>query len=83
MESQTDKDVHDLLYLHFVRPGLVEPSLAKAFAALQKYREQADYARAFRFDETGAPEEFERPREICTAIQTWLKKNNWIETEPR
>jgi uncharacterized protein (UPF0332 family) len=42
-DPRTHVGVETLFALHFVRPGRVELRFGKAFAHLQKFREQADY----------------------------------------
>jgi uncharacterized protein (UPF0332 family) len=78
LEAKTHAGAHDLLYLHFVRPGRVPSHLAKLFVGLQRYREQADYARAFRFALDDAREETERAREICATLHAFLDAGGWI-----
>jgi uncharacterized protein (UPF0332 family) len=72
LEARTHAGTHDLFYLHFVRTGLVPARLAKLFAALQRYREQADYSRAFHFTAEGAREEAAHARELCAGLADWL-----------
>lgn len=67
LEARTHAGVHDLLYLHFVRSGRFPSSEAKLFSGLQRFREQADYARAYRFDEAGARAEVTNAGAICAA----------------
>jgi uncharacterized protein (UPF0332 family) len=80
LEARRHHGVHDLFFLHFVKPGRVPPKLARLFGALQKHREQADYSRAFRFDEEGAREEVEHAREICAFIRDELLRSGWLPT---
>lgn len=42
-DPRTQEGVETLFALHFVRPGLVDLRFGRAFAHLQKFREQADY----------------------------------------
>lgn len=78
LEARSHHGVHDLLYLHFVRPGRAPARLSKLFAGLQKYREEADYARAFRFTEQGAREELENTREIRDFVRKALVDGGWL-----
>ncbi len=73
VEARTHGGVHDLLYLHFVKTGRFPAGEAKLFSALQKFREQADYARTIRFDEAGAREEVERARQISDAALSAMR----------
>lgn len=42
-DPRSHEGVETLFALHFVRPGVVDLRFGKAFAHLQKFREQADY----------------------------------------
>ena len=59
-------------------PRVVPSRLQKLFGALQKYREQADYSRAIRFDEQGAREEVDHARELCDALRAKLTEGGWL-----
>ena len=76
-ETRTHAGAHDLFYLHFVRTDRLPARLAKLFAGLQKFREQADYARAFHFTDEDAREEVEHAAAICEALGEWLVANGW------
>ena len=78
LQPTSHRGVHHLLNLHFVRSGIVSRHLAKLFAGLQGFREQADYAQAFRFDEQDARDEVNHAQEICDFVTSWLKQNNWL-----
>lgn len=80
LEARRHHGVHDLLFIHFIKPGRLQPKIAKLFGALQKYREQADYSRAFRFDEEGAREEVEHARAICSVARDELTRGGWLST---
>jgi hypothetical protein len=43
--------------------------------------EQADYARAFRFDEAGAREEVGHAGEICDEVRRMLTQGGWVHEE--
>ncbi|MFZ5471578.1 MAG: HEPN domain-containing protein [Myxococcota bacterium] len=77
LEARSHHGVHDLFFLHFVRPGTVSARVSKLFAGLQKYREEADYARAFRFSEQGAREEVANALEIRDEVKKLLVKDGW------
>ena len=72
LQARTHEGVHDLFFLHFVQPGHLPRRLAKLCSSLQRFREQADYSRAFSFDEEGAREEVEKAREVCEAVARHL-----------
>ncbi|MBI3183745.1 MAG: HEPN domain-containing protein [Myxococcales bacterium] len=78
LEARSHHGVHDLLYLHFVRPGQAPARLSKLLAGLQKYREEADYARAFRFSEQGAREEVANATEIRDFVRVALAEQGWL-----
>jgi uncharacterized protein (UPF0332 family) len=51
LDPRSHRAARSLLALHFVRPGLLAPSAARALAQLQDEREDADYLPQFRADE--------------------------------
>lgn len=57
LEPKTHASVHHLWNLHLVKPGVYDAATSRLLARLQKYREEADYAREFVVDEPGAREE--------------------------
>lgn len=79
LEARTHEGIHDLFFLHFVRPGTFPRRVARLLASLQKYREQADYSRAIRFDEDGAREQVGHAREVHEALHAWLAAERWLE----
>lgn len=81
-ESRSHHGAHDLFFMHFVRPGRLDAGLAKLLAGLQRYREQADYSRAFRFNELGAREEVRHAEEIQTAMKDYLAQHGWLPKPP-
>lgn len=81
LEARSHGGTHDLFYLHFARSRRVDGEIAKRFAGLQKYREQADYARAFRFSEAGARAELDSARAICEAVRRFLRAGGWLPGE--
>jgi hypothetical protein len=80
LEARTHGGLHDLVYLTFVRTGRLAAEVAKDFAALQRFRESADYARAFHFDQAQASEEVERARALCRAMRALLVAGGWTTT---
>ena len=78
LEARTHEGLHDLFFLHFIRPGLFPRRLARLVASLQKYREQADYSRAIRFDEDGAREAVANAREVHDSLRAWLASAGWL-----
>ena len=61
-DPRTHAGVHHLFNLHFVKSARFEPGTSRLMARLQKYREEADYSRAFVVDATGAREELAAAR---------------------
>ena len=61
-EPRTHAGVQHLFNLHFVRSGRFDAAASRLLARLQKYREEADYSRAFVIDLDGAGEELDAAR---------------------
>ena len=72
-EPRTHGGVHHLFNLHFVKTGRFEPGASRLLARLQKYREEADYSRAFVVDTDGAREELEAARAFVETIRGLMK----------
>jgi uncharacterized protein (UPF0332 family) len=64
--------VQHLWNTHLVRTGLYDPATSRLLARLQKFREEADYARAFVVDEAGAHEEVAAARGLVERIKREL-----------
>ena len=63
---------------HSAKPPANADELKAAQAPLKaKYREQADYARAFQFTEEDARAEVDNARTICAAIEAALAADGW------
>ena len=71
-EPRTHAGVHHLFNLHFVKSARFEPGTSRLMARLQKYREEADYSRAFVIDADGAQEELEAARAFVERIRAQL-----------
>lgn len=69
LEPKTHAGVHHLWNLHLVKPGVYDAATSRLLARLQKYREEADYAREFVVDETGAREELTAAQELVARIR--------------
>lgn len=69
LEPRTHAGVQHLFNLHFVRSGRFEAAAARLLARLQKYREEADYSRAFVVDAEGAGEELDAARAFVEAVR--------------
>ena len=72
-EPRTHGGVHHLFNLHFVKTTRFEPGASRLLAKLQKYREEADYSRAFVVDGDGAREELEAARAFVETVRGQMK----------
>jgi uncharacterized protein (UPF0332 family) len=70
--ARTHAGTHDLLFQNFVVPGIVERAVSKDLAALQRYREQADYSSSIRFDATTGGEEVSRAERVVVTLSPLL-----------
>jgi hypothetical protein len=68
-QARTHAGTHDLLFSFFVRTGILSRHVSKDLAALQRYREQADYSASIRFDQSTGAEEVERAARVLGAIR--------------
>lgn len=55
-----------------MKPGVYDPATSRLLARLQKFREEADYARAFVVDDAGAREEIAAARGLVERIKREL-----------
>ena len=67
-EPRTHGGVSHLFNLHFVKTSRFEPGASLVLARLQKYREEADYARAFVIDAASAREELDAARAFVETV---------------
>ena len=72
LEPRSHEGVQHLWSVHFVRPSLYEPATSRLLSRLQKFREEADYARAFVTDDAGAREEIAAARGLLERIRVEL-----------
>ena len=68
-EPRTHSGVHHLFILHFVKTDRFEPGASLMLARLQKYREEADYARAFVVDAETARAELAMARTFVETVR--------------
>lgn len=68
-EPRTHGGVHHLFNLHFVKTSRFEPGASLMLARLQKYREEADYSRAFVIDAGSAREELDAARAFVETVR--------------
>ena len=71
-EPRTHAGVHHLFNLHFVKSARFEAGTSRLMARLQKYREEADYSRAFVIDADGVREELEAARAFVETVRAQL-----------
>lgn len=71
-EPRTHAGVHHLFNLHFVKPARFEAGTSRLLARLQKFREEADYSRAFVVDAGGAREELEAARAFVETVRAQI-----------
>lgn len=72
LEPRTHAGVHHLFNLHFVKSTRFEPMTSRLMARLQKFREEADYSRAFIVDVDGAREELEAARSFVESVRVQI-----------
>jgi uncharacterized protein (UPF0332 family) len=72
LDAKSHQGVHDLLFAHFVERGPLPRRITKDLAALQRFREQADYSAKVRFDEATGREEVERAQRLVAELSAFL-----------
>jgi uncharacterized protein (UPF0332 family) len=72
LEPRTHQGVQHLFNTHFLRTGRYAASSARLLARLQKFREEADYARVFVVDDAGVTEELAAASELVARIRNEL-----------
>jgi uncharacterized protein (UPF0332 family) len=80
-EPTTHSGVERLLHRDLVRPGTIDPELARLFAKLQKMRLESDYTSEFVFTAAGATEELASARAFVQAARDVLIAGAWITGE--
>lgn len=71
-EPKTHSGTQHLFNAHYVKTGRFEAGTSRLVARLQKFREEADYARAFVIDDAGAEEELAAARALVERIRQGL-----------
>jgi uncharacterized protein (UPF0332 family) len=74
LEPRTHSGTHHLFNAHLVKTGVYDASTSRLVARLQKYREEADYSRAFVVDEAGAREDIAAARGLVERIRRDLEE---------
>ena len=72
-DPRTHEGVETLFALHFVRPGVVDLRFGKAFAHLQKFREQADYGPILALTSEEVGRDLATVKEFSGAVQRILE----------
>jgi uncharacterized protein (UPF0332 family) len=72
LEPRSHGGVLHLWSVHFVQTGRYQPATSRLLSRLQKFRQEADYARAFVIDEAGAREELAAARSLLESIREEL-----------
>lgn len=72
LAPRSHSGVQHLFNVHFVKTGRFEPATSRLIARLQKFREEADYARSFVVDDEGAREELRAARELVERIRALI-----------
>jgi len=77
-EPVTHAGVERLLYRDLVRPGKLDPDVARLLSRLQKLRLDADYCAEFLFSPAGAAEEVAAARAFVEAARAILHGDGWL-----
>jgi uncharacterized protein (UPF0332 family) len=78
-EPVTHAGLERMLHRDLVRPGMLDPDIARLFARLQKMRQDADYTSEFVFTAKGAREEVDAARQFVAAAKEILHREGWLE----
>jgi len=65
--------VRDAVHLHLVKPGLVEPEVGRAFDALFRERNQADYAAFVEFDPAEVKQRLDQAANFVARMRQLIK----------
>lgn len=77
-EPLSHAGVERLLHRDIVRPGLLDPDLARQFARLQKMRQDADYTSEFVFTVQGAADDIAAARTFINSARQVLVSGGWL-----
>ncbi len=77
-EPITHAGVERLLHRDLVRPGRLDPDVARLLSRLQKLRLDADYSAEFLFSPAGAAEEVAAARTFIEAARAVLAGDGWL-----
>jgi uncharacterized protein (UPF0332 family) len=76
-ETRTHGGLERLLQRDLVRPGTLDPDVARLFSRLQKFRQDADYTAEFVFTAAAAAEEIEAARRFIVEARAILERGGW------
>jgi uncharacterized protein (UPF0332 family) len=77
-EAISHAGVERLLHRDLVRPGRLDPDVARLFGRLQKLRLDADYTSEFVFSPGGAAEEVGAARTFVGVARKTLLREGWL-----
>lgn len=77
-EARTHGGLESLLHRDLVRPGTLDPEVARLFSRLQKFRQDADYTSEFVFTPVGAGEEVNAAKTFVDAARALLRRGGWL-----
>jgi hypothetical protein len=77
-EVRTHGGLERLLHRDFVRPGTLDPEIARLYSRLLKHRGDADYTAEFVFTAAAAKEEVAAAGKFVDAARAILRKDGWL-----
>ena len=80
-EARSHGGLERLLQRDLVRPGKLDPDVARLFSRLQRFRQDADYTAEFVFTAKGSREEVDAARQFVEAARMLLVQGGWIELD--
>jgi uncharacterized protein (UPF0332 family) len=80
VQAKTHHGTQDLVFRFLVEPGSLSRRLSKDLAALQRYREQADYSAAISFDASTGPEEVDRAERVIAEVVAFLLSGGHLQS---
>jgi uncharacterized protein (UPF0332 family) len=78
LEARSHQGMHDLLFTRFVKPGEFSRSVTRDFAALQTFRQRADYGRSETFDAATSKEEVDRAGRFVDEMKRYLAEQGIV-----
>jgi uncharacterized protein (UPF0332 family) len=78
-EARSHGDLERLLQRDLVRPGKLDPDVARLFSRLQKFRQDADYTAEFVFTAKSSREEVDAARQFVAEARRLLEQEGWLD----